>query len=54
MLLRSRFLNNNRISSLETGCFANLSSSLQLLRLNRNRLATIPAKIFQLPHLQHL
>uniref|UniRef100_A0A7N8WQ19 Leucine rich repeats and immunoglobulin like domains 3 n=1 Tax=Mastacembelus armatus TaxID=205130 RepID=A0A7N8WQ19_9TELE len=48
------FLNNNRISSLETGCFTNLSSTLQVLRLNRNRLSTIPAKIFQLPNLQHL
>ncbi|KAL7371033.1 hypothetical protein ABVT39_016921 [Epinephelus coioides] len=52
--LKNLFLNNNRISSLETGCFTNLSSSLQVLRLNRNRLSTIPAKIFQLPNLQHL
>lgn len=50
----SSFLNNNRISWLETGCFTNLSGSLQVLRLNRNRLSTIPAKIFQLPHLQQL
>lgn len=49
-----RFLNNNRISTLESGCFTNLSSSLQVLRLNRNRLSTIPAKIFQLPNLLHL
>uniref|UniRef100_A0A3Q1HFI0 Ig-like domain-containing protein n=1 Tax=Anabas testudineus TaxID=64144 RepID=A0A3Q1HFI0_ANATE len=48
------YLNNNRISFLETGCFTNLSSSLQILRLNRNRLSSIPAKIFQLPNLQHL
>uniref|UniRef100_A0A8C5E883 Ig-like domain-containing protein n=1 Tax=Gouania willdenowi TaxID=441366 RepID=A0A8C5E883_GOUWI len=52
--LKNLFLNNNRITSLESGCFTNLSSSLQVLRLNRNRLSTIPAKIFQLPHLQHL
>uniref|UniRef100_A0A4W6D3K8 Leucine-rich repeats and immunoglobulin-like domains 3 n=1 Tax=Lates calcarifer TaxID=8187 RepID=A0A4W6D3K8_LATCA len=52
--LKNLFLNNNRISSLEPGCFTNLSSSLQVLRLNRNRLSTIPAKIFQLPNLQHL
>ncbi|KAK2858804.1 hypothetical protein Q5P01_003424 [Channa striata] len=52
--LKNLFLNNNRISLLETGCFTNLSSSLQVLRLNRNRLSTIPAKIFQLPNLQHL
>ncbi|KAF3859103.1 hypothetical protein F7725_021502 [Dissostichus mawsoni] len=54
LALRNLYLNNNRISSLETGCFTNLSSSLQLLRLNRNRLASIPAKIFTLPHLLHL
>uniref|UniRef100_A0A673BGW8 Ig-like domain-containing protein n=1 Tax=Sphaeramia orbicularis TaxID=375764 RepID=A0A673BGW8_9TELE len=52
--LKNLFLNNNRISSLETGCFTNLSSSLQVLRLNRNRLSSIPAKIFQLPNLHHL
>ncbi|XP_053718209.1 leucine-rich repeats and immunoglobulin-like domains protein 3 [Synchiropus splendidus] len=52
--LKNLFLNNNRISSLETGCFTNLSSSLLVLRLNRNRLSSIPAKIFQLPNLQHL
>ncbi|XP_061124203.1 leucine-rich repeats and immunoglobulin-like domains protein 3 [Syngnathus typhle] len=52
--LKNLFLNNNRISSLETGCFGNLSNSLQVLRLNRNRLSSIPAKIFQLPNLQHL
>lgn len=50
----SSIMNNNRISTLETGCFVNLSSTLQILRLNRNRLSTIPAKIFQLPNLQHL
>uniref|UniRef100_A0A3B5AC49 Leucine rich repeats and immunoglobulin like domains 3 n=1 Tax=Stegastes partitus TaxID=144197 RepID=A0A3B5AC49_9TELE len=52
--LKNMFLNNNRISSLETGCFTNLSNTLQVLRLNRNRLSSIPAKIFQLPNLQHL
>ncbi|XP_077450556.1 leucine-rich repeats and immunoglobulin-like domains protein 3 [Stigmatopora argus] len=52
--LKNLFLNNNRISLLETGCFTNLSSSLQVFRLNRNRLSSIPAKIFQLPNLQHL
>uniref|UniRef100_A0A8C3AVW4 Leucine-rich repeats and immunoglobulin-like domains 3 n=1 Tax=Cyclopterus lumpus TaxID=8103 RepID=A0A8C3AVW4_CYCLU len=52
--LKNLFLNNNRISALETGCFTNLSSSLQVLRLNRNRLSAIPAKMFQLPNLQHL
>ncbi|KAM6895606.1 leucine-rich repeats and immunoglobulin-like domains protein 3 [Xenentodon cancila] len=52
--LKNMFLNNNRISSLETGCFTNLSATLEILQLNRNRLSTIPAKIFQLPSLQHL
>uniref|UniRef100_A0A8C8DUW0 Leucine-rich repeats and immunoglobulin-like domains 3 n=1 Tax=Oryzias sinensis TaxID=183150 RepID=A0A8C8DUW0_9TELE len=52
--LRNMFLNNNRISSMETGCFANLSSTLQVLRLNRNRLSAITPKIFQLPSLQDL
>lgn len=52
--LTHRFLNNNRILVLKTSCFANLSNSLQVLRLNRNRLSTIPAKIFQLPNLLHL
>uniref|UniRef100_A0A3Q4HVF9 Leucine-rich repeats and immunoglobulin-like domains 3 n=1 Tax=Neolamprologus brichardi TaxID=32507 RepID=A0A3Q4HVF9_NEOBR len=51
--LKNRFLNNNRLSSLEPGCFTNLSSSLQVLRLNRNRLSNIGPKIFTLPHLQH-
>uniref|UniRef100_A0AAR2JVJ3 Ig-like domain-containing protein n=1 Tax=Pygocentrus nattereri TaxID=42514 RepID=A0AAR2JVJ3_PYGNA len=49
-----RYMNNNRISVLEHGCFSNLSSTLLVLRLNRNRLNFIPAKIFQLPSLQHL
>uniref|UniRef100_A0A8C6P748 Leucine-rich repeats and immunoglobulin-like domains 3 n=1 Tax=Nothobranchius furzeri TaxID=105023 RepID=A0A8C6P748_NOTFU len=45
---------NNRISSLENGWSTNLSSTLQVLWLNRNRLSSISAKIFQLPNLQHL
>uniref|UniRef100_A0A8C9WQ24 Leucine-rich repeats and immunoglobulin-like domains 3 n=1 Tax=Scleropages formosus TaxID=113540 RepID=A0A8C9WQ24_SCLFO len=53
-LFRRRFMNSNRISSLEPGCFSNLSATLQVLKLNRNRLSSIPAKIFQLPNLQHL
>ncbi|TNN36607.1 Leucine-rich repeats and immunoglobulin-like domains protein 3 [Liparis tanakae] len=52
--LKNLFLNNNRISALEIGSFSNLSGSLQVLRLNRNRLSAIPAKMFQLPNLQHL
>ncbi|XP_028256007.1 leucine-rich repeats and immunoglobulin-like domains protein 3 isoform X2 [Parambassis ranga] len=52
--LKNLYLNNNRVSFLEIGCFTNLSSTLQILRLNRNRLSSIPPKIFQLPNLQHL
>ncbi|XP_067246879.1 leucine-rich repeats and immunoglobulin-like domains protein 3 [Chanodichthys erythropterus] len=52
--LKNLFMNNNRISTLEHGCFSNLSSSLLVLKLNKNRLSSIPPKIFPLPHLQHL
>ncbi|KAA0720851.1 Leucine-rich repeats and immunoglobulin-like domains protein 3 [Triplophysa tibetana] len=54
LALRSLFLNSNRISLLEHGCFSNVSGSLLVLQLNKNRLNSIPAKVFQLPHLQHL
>uniref|UniRef100_A0A673JVC1 Leucine-rich repeats and immunoglobulin-like domains protein 3 n=1 Tax=Sinocyclocheilus rhinocerous TaxID=307959 RepID=A0A673JVC1_9TELE len=52
--LKNLLMNNNRISMLEHGCFSNLSSSLLVLKLNKNRLSSIPPKIFPLPHLQHL
>uniref|UniRef100_A0A8C6UYB3 Leucine-rich repeats and immunoglobulin-like domains 2 n=1 Tax=Neogobius melanostomus TaxID=47308 RepID=A0A8C6UYB3_9GOBI len=45
---------NNRISILEAGCFENISSSLLVLKLNRNRLVTLPSKVFKLPQLQFL
>uniref|UniRef100_A0A3Q4MKA1 Leucine-rich repeats and immunoglobulin-like domains 2 n=1 Tax=Neolamprologus brichardi TaxID=32507 RepID=A0A3Q4MKA1_NEOBR len=45
-------LSNNKISVLEPGCFENISSSLLVLRLNRNRLAVLPSKVFKLPQLQ--
>uniref|UniRef100_A0A671TA70 Leucine rich repeats and immunoglobulin like domains 3 n=1 Tax=Sinocyclocheilus anshuiensis TaxID=1608454 RepID=A0A671TA70_9TELE len=54
MLCFCRLMNNNRISTLKHGCFSNLSSSLLVLKLNKNRLSSIPPKIFPLPHLQHL
>uniref|UniRef100_A0A8C1VDD3 Leucine-rich repeats and immunoglobulin-like domains 3 n=1 Tax=Cyprinus carpio TaxID=7962 RepID=A0A8C1VDD3_CYPCA len=52
--LKNLLMNNNRISTLEHGCFSNLSGSLLVLKLNKNRLSSIPPKIFPLPHLQHL
>ncbi|KAG7320204.1 hypothetical protein KOW79_016057 [Hemibagrus wyckioides] len=52
--LKNLYVNNNRISVLEPDCFKNLSDTLLVLRLNRNRLNSIPAKTFQLDNLQHL
>uniref|UniRef100_A0A3Q1C5R9 Ig-like domain-containing protein n=1 Tax=Amphiprion ocellaris TaxID=80972 RepID=A0A3Q1C5R9_AMPOC len=54
--LQLKYLNlsNNKISVLEPGCFENISSSLLVLRLNRNRLAVLPSKVFKLPQLQFL
>lgn len=47
-------ISNNRIVSLEPGIFDNLANKLQVLKLNKNRISTIPQKMFKLPHLQHL
>ncbi|XP_023391435.1 leucine-rich repeats and immunoglobulin-like domains protein 2 isoform X2 [Pteropus medius] len=54
MQLKYLNLSNNRITILEAGCFDNLSSSLLVVKLNRNRISVIPPKIFKLPHLQFL
>ncbi|XP_069547267.1 leucine-rich repeats and immunoglobulin-like domains protein 2 isoform X2 [Brachyistius frenatus] len=54
MQLKYLNLSNNKISVLEPGCFENISSSLLMLRLNRNRLAVLPSKVFKLPQLQFL
>uniref|UniRef100_A0A4W5QUW9 Leucine rich repeats and immunoglobulin like domains 2 n=1 Tax=Hucho hucho TaxID=62062 RepID=A0A4W5QUW9_9TELE len=47
-------LSNNKISVLEPGCFDNISSSLLVLKLNRNRITLLPCKVFRLPQLQFL
>ncbi|MGH0145240.1 UNVERIFIED_CONTAM: hypothetical protein FKN15_043206 [Acipenser sinensis] len=52
--LKYLYINNNKIASLEPGCFDSLSSSLQILKMNRNRISSIPPKIFKLSQLQHL
>uniref|UniRef100_A0A8C7J296 Leucine rich repeats and immunoglobulin like domains 2 n=1 Tax=Oncorhynchus kisutch TaxID=8019 RepID=A0A8C7J296_ONCKI len=39
---------------LEPACFDNLSSSLLVLKLNRNRITLLPYKVFRLPQLQFL
>ncbi|XP_044303316.1 leucine-rich repeats and immunoglobulin-like domains protein 2 isoform X1 [Varanus komodoensis] len=54
MQLKYLNLSNNRITTLEAGCFDNLSSSLIVVKLNRNRISMIPPKTFRLPHVQFL
>ncbi|XP_072408027.1 leucine-rich repeats and immunoglobulin-like domains protein 3 isoform X1 [Chiloscyllium punctatum] len=52
--LRCLYINNNKITSLDPGCFDNLSNTLQILKLNRNKISAIPSKMFKLSHLQQL
>ncbi|XP_053101610.1 leucine-rich repeats and immunoglobulin-like domains protein 2 isoform X1 [Hemicordylus capensis] len=54
MQLKFLNLSNNRITTLEMGCLDNLSSSLIVVKLNRNRISTIPLKTMRLPHMQLL
>ncbi|XP_026530949.1 leucine-rich repeats and immunoglobulin-like domains protein 2 [Notechis scutatus] len=54
MQLKYLNLSNNRITTLEAGCFDNLSNSLIVLKLNRNKINTIPLKTLKLPYLQFL
>ncbi|CAI5777833.1 leucine-rich repeats and immunoglobulin-like domains protein 2 [Podarcis lilfordi] len=54
MQLKYLNLSNNRITTLEAGCFDNLTSFLIVLKLNRNRISMIPLKTFRLPHVQLL
>uniref|UniRef100_A0AAY4DI14 Ig-like domain-containing protein n=1 Tax=Denticeps clupeoides TaxID=299321 RepID=A0AAY4DI14_9TELE len=44
---------NNKITLLEPGCFDNISS-LVVLKMNRNRLNVLPAKVFVLSNLHYL
>ncbi|MEE6480726.1 hypothetical protein FKM82_012656 [Ascaphus truei] len=52
--LKYLYINSNRITSMESGTFDNLSGTLQVLKLNRNRISYIPPKMFKLSNLQHL
>ncbi|XP_019371320.1 PREDICTED: leucine-rich repeats and immunoglobulin-like domains protein 3, partial [Gavialis gangeticus] len=52
--LKYLYINSNRITSMEPGTFDNLSGTLQVLKLNRNKISSIPHKMFKLSHLQHL
>ncbi|XP_068125823.1 leucine-rich repeats and immunoglobulin-like domains protein 2 [Hyperolius riggenbachi] len=47
-------LSNNRIAALEFGAFDNLSASLIMLKLNRNKISVIQPKSLKLPLLQFL
>ena len=49
-----RYLSNNKIVLLESGALDQLGSTLQVLRLSRNRLSQVPVKGFQLPRLTQL
>ncbi|MBZ3871339.1 Leucine-rich repeats and immunoglobulin-like domains protein 3 [Sciurus carolinensis] len=52
--LKYLYINSNRVTSMEPGYFDNLANTLLVLKLNRNRISTIPPKMFKLPQLQHL
>ncbi|XP_034023058.1 leucine-rich repeats and immunoglobulin-like domains protein 1 [Thalassophryne amazonica] len=52
--IRDLYLNNNKINVLELGALDHLGSTLQVLRLSRNRISQIPVRAFQLPRLTQL
>uniref|UniRef100_A0A8C5D9T3 Ig-like domain-containing protein n=1 Tax=Gouania willdenowi TaxID=441366 RepID=A0A8C5D9T3_GOUWI len=52
--IRDLYLGNNKIGHLELGVFDHLGSTLQVLRLSRNRISQIPVRAFQLPKLTQL
>ncbi|XP_003790646.1 leucine-rich repeats and immunoglobulin-like domains protein 3 isoform X1 [Otolemur garnettii] len=52
--LKYLYINSNRVTSVEPGCFDSLANTLLVLKLNKNRLSAIPPKMFKLPQLQHL
>uniref|UniRef100_A0A8D3EG21 Leucine rich repeats and immunoglobulin like domains 1 n=1 Tax=Scophthalmus maximus TaxID=52904 RepID=A0A8D3EG21_SCOMX len=52
--IQDLYLSNNKISVLELGALDHLGSTLQVLRLSRNRISQIPVRAFQLPRLTQL
>ncbi|XP_019715285.1 leucine-rich repeats and immunoglobulin-like domains protein 1 [Hippocampus comes] len=52
--IRDLYLSNNKIGALEPGALDHLGSTLQVLRLGRNRVSQIPVRAFQLPRLTQL
>ncbi|XP_026871277.2 leucine-rich repeats and immunoglobulin-like domains protein 1 isoform X1 [Electrophorus electricus] len=52
--IRELLLSSNKIVHLEFGTFRNLASTLQVLKLSRNRLTQLPVKGLELPRLTQL
>ncbi|XP_047438665.1 leucine-rich repeats and immunoglobulin-like domains protein 1 [Mugil cephalus] len=52
--IQDLYLSSNKISVLELGALDHLGSTLQVLRLSRNRISQIPVRAFQLPRLTQL
>uniref|UniRef100_A0A667YCR5 Leucine rich repeats and immunoglobulin like domains 1 n=1 Tax=Myripristis murdjan TaxID=586833 RepID=A0A667YCR5_9TELE len=52
--IKDLYLSNNKISVLELGSLDHLGSTLQVLRLSRNRISQVPVRAFQLPRLTQL
>ncbi|KAM3877607.1 leucine-rich repeats and immunoglobulin-like domains protein 1 [Diretmus argenteus] len=52
--IKDLYLSNNKIGVLEHGALDHLGSSLQVLRLSRNRISQIPVRAFRLPRLTQL
>ncbi|XP_059385282.1 leucine-rich repeats and immunoglobulin-like domains protein 1 isoform X2 [Carassius carassius] len=52
--IKDLHLSSNKIVHLELGAFKNLAGTLQILKLNRNRLTHLPVKGLELPKLTQL
>ncbi|KAK0155729.1 Leucine-rich repeats and immunoglobulin-like domains protein 1 [Merluccius polli] len=52
--IKDLYLASNKISMLELGSLDHLGSTLQVLRLSRNRIGQVPVRAFQLPGLTQL
>uniref|UniRef100_A0A8C5FQA8 Leucine rich repeats and immunoglobulin like domains 1 n=1 Tax=Gadus morhua TaxID=8049 RepID=A0A8C5FQA8_GADMO len=52
--IKDLYLSSNKINVLELGSLDHLGSTLQVLRLSRNRIGQVPVRAFQLPGLTQL
>ncbi|KAG7273158.1 hypothetical protein CRUP_019325 [Coryphaenoides rupestris] len=52
--IKDLYLSSNKISVLELRSLDHLGSTLQVLRLSRNRIGQVPVRAFQLPGLTQL